>query len=152
MNTVSTTPTGRRVGLGCLGAFLALVLGFAIMMRQNNNILDTWTYCSNQATEVAVDTSPHSGAEVGIDLSMLRILVYALGFPLGLALGRLVTRGRSRRAAVLAGCLLGAALCATVFVGDFALNNGEAAGFYLPERCPAGRPPWWPGWLPLRVG
>ncbi|MFD5466371.1 hypothetical protein ACFWIQ_26595 [Kitasatospora sp. NPDC127059] len=122
------------------------------MTRQNDNILDTWTYCSGYATEVAVDTSPHSGVEVGEDLTTLRILLYGLSLPVGFGLGRLLTWGRSRRAAIIVGCLLGMLLCAALFVGDFALHNGEAPDFYLPERCPGGRPPWWPGWLPMRVG
>ncbi|WP_406210308.1 hypothetical protein OH807_40420 [Kitasatospora sp. NBC_01560] len=144
--------TNRAVYQGCSGIVLALVLGFVVMTWQDSNILDTWTYCSDQATEVAVDTSPHSAVEVGIDLSTLRILGYTASLCLGFGLGRLVMWGRPRGAAIAVGCLLAAAVCAAVFVGDFAVNNGEAPGFYFPGLCPGGRPPWWPSWLPMRVG
>lgn len=148
----SSAGTGRRTAVGCLGAFLALVLGIALMVLQSDNILDTWTYCANEATEVAVDTSPHSGAEVDISFGFQQALVYTACFPVGFALGRLVMRRRPRPAAIVVACLLGAAVCAAAFVGDYALHNGEAAGFYLPDRCPGGRPPWWPEPLPMRVG
>jgi hypothetical protein len=121
------------------------------MGLQNDNILDAWSYCSNLANEVAVDTAPHSDV-VGLGHVLLQGLLYTLAFPAGFGFGRLVMRGQSRRAAIIVACLFGVLLCAALFVGDFALNNGEAPGFYLPERCPAGRPPWWPSWLPLHVG
>ncbi|GAA2795998.1 hypothetical protein GCM10010441_21520 [Kitasatospora paracochleata] len=143
---------GRGVALGCLGVFLAVVLGFMLMAWQERTIVDAWTYCSDQAAQVAIDTSPRLAAEVAFDRSTVRLLVYIMCFPVGFGLGRLFMWGRSRRAAIAVGCLLGVAVCAAVFVGDFALNNGEVAGAYLPGRCPGGRPPWWFSWLPMRVG
>jgi hypothetical protein len=128
---------------------LGLVIGVTLAILQDVNTIDAWSYCSNLAPQVSNDIA--NTGQVWLGSLLLRVFVYTVGFLMGAGIAWPSCRRRSLAVRVVAGCALGLMICALAFWSDYALNNGMAHGFYLPSRCPGGRPPWWPIWLPLRV-
>jgi hypothetical protein len=134
---------------GCLTVIASATIGVTLAWLQNENTLNAWDYCSNLAHQVATDLADQG--QVSVFSLLGRVVIYSLCLPLGILIGRLSTRGHSAVIRAIAGLIGGLAICALAFWGDYALNNGMLHGFYLPSRCPGGRPPWWPSWLPLRI-
>jgi len=132
--------SGSRVG--CLLVFGGLLAGVVCSLLLSGALVNTWTYCSNEAPGAYY--APNDGQAVWLPLLLLRVLVYGAAFVAGhLLAGRACSlQGRWSRTAV--GLLGALALCALLFAIDFSVNNGMDPGNYLPSRCPGGHLPWWP--------
>jgi hypothetical protein len=148
-STPEPVQEGRTALSGCLLIVLGPVIGMALAVLQDVNTVDAWSYCSNLGVQVSSDIA--NTGQVWLGSLLLRAVVYAVGFLVGVGIAWLVCRRCSLTVRAVASCALGLIVCALVFWGDYALNNGMTHGFYLPSRCPGGRPPWWPALLPLRV-
>ena len=138
---------GVRVTLILTG----VVLGFAAEVHTQVVIEHAWSYCVGLPWVPAYEEAPDS---FRFDLFgwPLYLLAYISSFPLGFFLtgrvaGRLARR-RSPSVRVAIGCLIGLLALGTASVGDLVLNVAAPHGYSVSARCPAGHPPWWPGWLP----
>ncbi|MCP2341592.1 hypothetical protein [Actinomadura rupiterrae] len=148
MAAESSARSGRGGLAGCAAAGAALLGGFALGALQNRDIIGGWTYCSGLAAGAVVDSGDSFG--LGFGLLFFRLPGYTLCLVIGGAAGMRLTRGRPRSvrvAAALAGAFL---LAGLAFWGDYALNNGLGP-MDVSRRCPQGRPPWWPSWVPLSI-
>jgi hypothetical protein len=76
---------------------------------------------------------------------------YLCCFPVGFWLAWRFLGTRHRLVRAIAACLAGLLLLGGAFTTDLVLNVSPPRGLYIQARCPAGRPPWWPAWLPLRT-
>lgn len=132
---------------GCLLAVVAGLGGFALAVLQNNGIVASWSYCFGMPAGAVVD----SGDSLGLGFDFLfRVSGYGICLAAGMAVGMWATRRRPRLVRILAGFGLALLFAALAFWADYALNNGLGP-MYVSPRCPQGRPPWWPSWVPLRI-
>lgn len=140
-------PAVGRLWVGCLLVVACVPIGIVLAWLQNRNITHAWAYCSGLPSATAPDVA--NTGQVGLVPLLVRAVVYTACLPLGVLAGRLLFR---RRARVLGALVAGVVVCAVVFAGDYAIDNGMRPGIYSAARCPAGHAPWWPSWLPLHVG
>jgi hypothetical protein len=82
---------------------------------------------------------------------LLFLALYLCCFPVGFWLAWRLLGTRHRLVRAIAACLAGLLLLGGVLTTDLVLNVSPPRGLYIHTRCPAGRPPWWPAWLPLRT-
>jgi hypothetical protein len=134
---------------GCLVAVSAALGGFALAVLQDNSIVDGWSYCSGMAAGGVVDSGESFG--LGFEFLFFRVPGYSICLGTGMAVGMWATRGRAPLVRILAVLGLGLLFAALTFWADYAFNNGLGS-MYVSPRCPQGRPPWWPSWVPLRIG
>jgi hypothetical protein len=139
--------TGVCVG-GCLVVIAGLIVGLAAEAFAWTVIANSWSYCFNVPWPVAYDMadSPRFYIFEGIGY----LVLYWLCVPTGFWIARRVFSARGRFFRIAAGLLSAVVLLSIVFAGDLMLNISARDGMYLPARCPAGHPPWWPGWIPAR--
>ncbi|MFF0294177.1 hypothetical protein ACFYST_25980 [Kitasatospora sp. NPDC004614] len=138
---------GSGAGIGCLALLLAPVLGFTVESRVLRLIEDTWSGCLNMAWPVTYDLTD--------DARFNLLNSYECGYlflpPLAVLLALYLTRrspGLLTRALAAAFAALLTALA--VAAVDMEHNLTPPRGWYLPGKCPDGRPPWLPDFLPAR--
>jgi hypothetical protein len=138
---------GGCVG-GCLVMIAGLAVGLAVEIFAADVIASSWSYCFNVPGPMAQDMadSPRFYLFEGIGY----LALYWLCVPLGFLIARRIFAARGRLFRIVAGILSAVLLVSVVFAGDLMLNISARGGMYLTSRCPAGRPPWWPGWIPAR--
>ncbi|MFF0389148.1 hypothetical protein ACFYS8_10670 [Kitasatospora sp. NPDC004615] len=139
--------SGSGAGIGCLALLLAPVLGFTVESRVLRLIEDTWSDCLNMARPVTYDLTD--------DARFNLLNSYECGYlflpPLAVLLALYLTRrspGLLTRALAAAFAALLTALA--VAAVDLEHNLTPPRGWYLPGKCPDGRPPWLPDFLPAR--
>jgi hypothetical protein len=140
--------TAGGCAVGCAVALAGLVVGFVVGTAASNLIGDAWTYCYDVAWPVAYDMADSPRFFIFEGLGWL--LLYSLCLPVGFWLARRLLRGRRWLLRLGAWLLASSVLLAGVFTTDLMLNVSARDGMYQQARCPHGRPPWWPGWLPAR--
>jgi hypothetical protein len=149
--TVETEPS-RRGALVWLSVVVGLVLGFKAMGLASDISLDAWGYCMGMDPQLAVDTV-YAGTLDGLTelpLLLVRLATCVLAFPFGFLVAAAVLRGRRLLAMLPAAALAGLLALSIAFVADLSAIASPPYGYYAPALCPHGRPPWWPGFLPLR--
>ncbi|MFG2043019.1 hypothetical protein [Dactylosporangium sp. NPDC048998] len=159
------TPRSRRFVSGDAVAVLALIgdeqicsavrlvgvpLGFAAEILAFRIIQDAWTYCMNMPWPPAYDIADSPRFSL-VGSGLLFLVLYPCCFPAGFWLAWRFLAARHRRVRAIAACLAGLLLLGGAFTTDLVLNVSPPHGQYIHARCPAGRPPWWPAWLPLRT-
>ncbi|GAA2805669.1 hypothetical protein GCM10010441_33170 [Kitasatospora paracochleata] len=142
------TDTRARTGAGCLALVVGPVLGIATAAAVGDLARGSWGYCAGTTPGAAAALADH-GPLSGFPWTLLGFAAFLAAFPAPfvavLALSRPARLGVALGAAGLAG-LVALAGCAAV---DAALTVAPPDGHYRPERCPGGRPPWWPAVVPL---
>ncbi|WP_055588597.1 hypothetical protein [Peterkaempfera griseoplana] len=140
----------RRGGclVGCLPPLAGLMLGVLTVEAATEVIGRSWSYCMDLSWVPAIETadSPRFGL---IGTFPLFLLLDCCCFPVGFWLAWRFLPAPRRGVRAVAGCLAGILLLGAAFTADLMLNVGPKQGMYVHARCPGGRPPWWPAWLPL---
>lgn len=148
--TVEVGPTRRREGslVGCLPLLAGLVLGVLVVETATSVIGTSWAYCMDMPWVPALDIADSPRFSL-IGTFPLFMLLDCCCFPAGFWLAWRFLAARRRRLRTIAGCLAGVLLLGGAFTADLMLNVGPKQGMYVHMRCPAGRPPWWPTWMPI---
>ncbi|MFC9329555.1 hypothetical protein [Kitasatospora sp. NPDC057015] len=136
-------------GIGCLVVIVGVIAGFMADASATDTIVDSRAYCANLAWPVLFDLESYTPRLDGLD-GMPYMLAYFSCVPLGFTLAWWGLRRRALWARTTVGCLAGLLLLGTAIAGDLSLNIASEPGYYTSARCPAGHPPWWPHWLPIR--
>jgi hypothetical protein len=155
---MSSTPaaerTPRQDDAGCLGGCLLLIIGpvfgLATMELASEIIGNAWSYCMDLAWAPAFDITDSPRFSL-FETGGLFLALDSCCFPVGFWLAWRFLAARRRWIRAAAGCLAGLLLLCGAFATDLMLNVGPKHGMYIHARCPAGRPPSWPKWLPLRT-
>lgn len=134
----------RRSALGCLPFLAAPAIGLVLGLAQTSLLIRTWMHCEGQPLEVAVDTSPGGGADVGLVPLVARVLVYGAALLVGVVAANAVAKSPSRRRRMAVIWTAGLLCCVMAFAVDYTLCNGLDSGTYLKDVCPGGHPKWWP--------
>ena len=138
----------QRLWLGFLALAVGVPLGVGAEWRTQLVIEHAWSYCVDMAWVPTYEMAPDA-TRFGLFTWWFYLLVYAVGFPVGLLLVVGRSQGRVSGRRIVAGCVAGLLVLAVVSAADLSLNVAPKDGYYLPARCPAGHPSWWPGWLPI---
>lgn len=155
---VRSDQTVSAEGWSCLGILVvvlaSLVIGVVTQELALAVLANAWSYCFDMAWPVTFDLA--DSPRFGIFQIAGYVLLYAACLPFGLLLARRVLRGRNGLVRLGAGVVAGLVLLLVVFAGDLMLHVSAPYpavwdGPPPPSRCAAGRPPWWPSWLPARA-
>lgn len=133
---------------GCLLVIAAVIIGVAAERFAVGVIASSWSYCFDAPWPAAYDLADSPRFWIFEDVGYLAL--YCLCVPMGFWIAGHVFAARRRFSRIAAGLLCAVVLLSIVFAGDLMLNISARDGVYLPDRCPAGHPPWWPGWIPAR--
>jgi hypothetical protein len=136
--------------VGCLPLLVGAPLGFAVALLADRIIQSSWSYCMDLPWPAAYDFADSPRFSL-VGSGLLVLVLDPCCFPVGFWLAWRFLAARRRRVRAIAGCLAGLLLLGGAFSADLVLNVGPPRGMYIHARCPAGRPPWWPAWLPLRT-
>ncbi|MFG2693553.1 hypothetical protein [Kitasatospora sp. NPDC048407] len=139
--------TGANVGIGCLALLLAPVLGLLVESRVLRLIEDTWSGCLNMAWQVTYDLTDDARFNLLNSYECSYLFLPPLAVLLALYLARRSPCLLTRALAAAFAALLTALAVAAV---DLEHNLTPPRGWYLPGKCPDGRPPWLPDFLPAR--
>ena len=134
--------------LGCLAVAAGVPLGVGAEWRLQLVIERAWSNCVDMTWAPTYALAP-DGTRFGMFTWWFYLLLYVIGFPLGFLAVTGRVRGRISGRRIVAGCVAGLFVLTAVSAADLALNVAPKDGYYLPGRCPAGHPSWWPGWLPI---
>jgi hypothetical protein len=134
--------TGACVGGGLL-VIAGLVIGLVVEAFAQGVIARSWSYCFDMPWPMAYDVADSPRFYIFEWVGYL--VLYSLCLPLGFWIARRLFAARARFFRIVAGLLTAVVMLSVVFAGDLTLNISARDGDYLPARCPAGHPPWWPG-------
>ncbi|WP_329568699.1 hypothetical protein [Kitasatospora sp. NBC_01266] len=146
-NAESPSAESGGCALGCLTVVVGAVVGVVADGESERVISEAWGYCTNQDWYPARMEAPDDW-RFGLVLYVF-ILLYAACLPVGFAVAWRLLRGRGRWVRTAVGVLAGVLLLGALFGADLAGNVAPKDGYYLPQRCPLGHPPWWPSLLPI---
>jgi hypothetical protein len=139
---------GRLVG--CLPLLVGVPLGFAVELLLAEPIIQhAWMYCMDLPWPPAADVADSPRFSL-FGSGLLFLALYPISFPVGFWLAWFVP-SRRHLLRTIGACLAGLLLLGGVFTTDLVLNVSPPRGEYVHARCPAGRPPWWSDWLPVRT-
>jgi hypothetical protein len=119
-----------------------VLFGMVLTVAQESVLSRTWTSCE-WGYGPPGDSFPDDGAYLDIFAIVLRLPAYVVASLIGAYVGRRWISRAGWAGAVLR-ILTIVAVCAVVFVGDFAWGVKMNAGDYNPAHCPGGVPTWWP--------
>jgi hypothetical protein len=126
-------------------------LGLAVMFFLADPIIQsTWSYCMDLPWPFAYDVADSPRFSI-VESGLLFLALYLSCFPVGFWLAWRFLAARHHRTRAISACLAGLLLLGGALTTDLVLNVSPPRGQYIHARCPAGRPPWWPTWLPLRT-
>ncbi len=154
-NQAPTEPKSTDWGCLVVGVVTVLspVYGFVVQEVVVGILAGSWTSCFGMAWQVTYDLadSPRIGLFGFVGYSAL----YAACLPVGLLAAARVLRHRRRLTRAAVGVALGIVLTLIGFTDDLMLHISAPypASWDGPppiSRCVAGRPAWWPTWLPAR--
>ncbi|MFC8715932.1 hypothetical protein [Kitasatospora sp. NPDC057198] len=144
---MESSPPRGRTGTGCLALLLAPVLGFLVQTRVLDLIAGTWADCAGLARQVSQDLTDDPRFDLPGPYDFGYLLLPVAAVLLALHLTRRSPDLLTRALAAACAALLAALAVAAV---DLERNLTPPHGAYLPAKCPDGRPPWLPGFLPAR--
>lgn len=137
----------RSCGVWGILIVVGAAMGFAAEVGVQAVIENAWSYCVGLPWVPTYEEAPDSSR---FDLFgwLSYLLVYLFSFSLGFFLAQRVARRSSSGFRVIACCVIGLLALGMVSAGDLIGNIAAPNGYSQSDRCPAGHPPGWPGWLP----
>lgn len=131
-----------RQGIGCGVLGIAVLVAVVLTIAQSAVLSDTWTSCE-WGYGLPGDHFPEDGAHIGIIAVPFRLIAYVAASVVGVFVSRRWIR-RSGPAGTALRILTFLAVCAVLFVADYAWGIRMDPGDYNPAHCPGGVPRWWP--------
>jgi len=142
--TAHSTRSGARPGALLLASGLIVVLGASLAVLQYFNIVEGWEICWEEPVGDVTDAGDMFGLNISalLRLGAYPVILLVVAAPF-LAMARWEPRIRPRAwFGVMAAMVL--AIAVFVFWADYTLFNYLHIGTVSHDRCPDGRPPWWP--------